>query len=61
MPNTISWMLHLNVREGQLDILHALMPEMVASTQEETGTPMTPRELDNFLLRYPKGRNGDAR
>ena len=38
MPDTISWMLQLNVRDGQLDNLRALMPEMVASTQEEPGT-----------------------
>lgn len=38
MPNTISWMLKLNVREGQLDTARALMTEMVASTQNETGT-----------------------
>ena len=36
-PNTVSWTLHLDVREGQLENARALMPEMVAGTQQEKG------------------------
>ena len=38
MADTISWNLQLNVKEGRLDDLKALMGEMVASTRDESGT-----------------------
>jgi quinol monooxygenase YgiN len=36
--STVSWNLQLSVRDGQLDDLHALMHEMVESTNAEPGT-----------------------
>jgi quinol monooxygenase YgiN len=38
MSDTVSWNLQLNVRDGQLEALRALMVEMVASTKKEPGT-----------------------
>lgn len=37
MSNSIFWNLRLNVRDGKLDELKALMQEMVASTEQEPG------------------------
>ncbi|NQV85576.1 MAG: antibiotic biosynthesis monooxygenase [Woeseiaceae bacterium] len=38
MPNTISWDLQMTVREGCLNDARELMDEMVAATQQESGT-----------------------
>lgn len=38
MSNSVFWNLRLNVREGKLDDLKALMQEMVSSTGQESGT-----------------------
>jgi quinol monooxygenase YgiN len=38
MPDTVSWLLILNIKEGQLDTFEALGAEMVESTREEPGT-----------------------
>lgn len=37
MSEAISWILMLDVKEGQLDAFRLLMDEMVASTREEPG------------------------
>lgn len=38
MSDTLSWNLRLSVREGRLNDVRELMPEMVESTQGEAGT-----------------------
>jgi quinol monooxygenase YgiN len=38
MSHVISWNLQLNVRDGCLDHVRALMSEMVEATREESGT-----------------------
>ena len=38
MASTVSWVVRLRVKDGQLDAFKALMEEMVASTQTEPGT-----------------------
>lgn len=38
MADTVSWVIRLAVKPGQLDTFKALMEEMVANTQKEPGT-----------------------
>jgi len=38
MPETVSWVLEVAIREGKLDEGRALMEEMAAATGEELGT-----------------------
>ncbi len=40
MSDAVSWVLMVNVKDGQLDVFRALMDEMVAATQAEPGTIM---------------------
>jgi len=37
MPNNVSWILQLSVKDGQLSAAKALMQEMVESTMQEPG------------------------
>lgn len=38
MSDNVSWLLQVNVKDGQLDAFRSLMEEMVVATQNEDGT-----------------------
>jgi quinol monooxygenase YgiN len=38
MSNTVSWLLSVNVKDGQLETFRSLMYDMVASTNDEPGS-----------------------
>ncbi len=44
MSEVVSWVLHLNVREGHLGSLKTLMVEMIESTRNEKGAQAYERE-----------------